>query len=530
MMTRPRISRDIQSLISRPTTVILFLMLVSVLLRLHAFGGPIPGSHGWLTAHTIITNHIWQQDGLNTYKYNPVYSFSNQTDKNLRSLASGLADAEGNYYYVSYPPFSFYLSYLFINISRLNYSFESFYILNIIIQTLISFLLYALICSLYRTNYTNHICKPALAGSALYIFSTQNLWCHLFVYFADTLIQLLWVSIIFFSFHIFRRNKTNSKKYLFLLSISIFLAVYTEWLGLFAAFTLFMISAGMSFKHSTYLKVALLIAFSTSLALILTITQFSHVDGLESFINTSVSKYSDRNGYNYSSFYFTQLKITRLGLHYLRMPKTNLFLIVTLSLIALSFLKSVKTQRIPDHLFIIFSILTPILLHHSVFLEFSSMHDFSTLKTSVLFCVIAAFLFQLNSSLLRTNNLSHVKITSFAFSVFILVNILSYYTHISFSSKSTLKEASSIIGSSSDSTEVLFAMSKGDRENGVMVFMGDDRAFSTQIQMLTKRNILAVPSRDQAMSTLKTLGAQKAKIFLFDQHGILTGIESIHSQ
>ena len=154
--------------------VLLALFSITIWMRIGAFQDPIKGTHVWLTAHTAMTMQIWDKGGIASYHFNPVYTFDTPSDKHLRSLASGLSDQEGNFYYVSYPPFSFLLAYAFIQSLRLEPDMGALQTLSLLIQLLTSWLLYILVCRLFQQPIRSKIYYPALVASTIYLFLPRH--------------------------------------------------------------------------------------------------------------------------------------------------------------------------------------------------------------------------------------------------------------------------------------------------------------------------------------------------------------------
>ena len=65
--------------------------------------------HEWITAHTLLTCQIWEENGgPSAYNFNPVYTYPGEGNGH-RDVLGGVAAKNGDVYYVSYPPFTFYL-------------------------------------------------------------------------------------------------------------------------------------------------------------------------------------------------------------------------------------------------------------------------------------------------------------------------------------------------------------------------------------------------------------------------------------
>ena len=70
--------------------------------------------HEFATATALRIIQIWYDNGIEKYNYNPVMNYNTPVDKfiNNEANASGkMLDADGNYYYVSHPPFAYYFPY-----------------------------------------------------------------------------------------------------------------------------------------------------------------------------------------------------------------------------------------------------------------------------------------------------------------------------------------------------------------------------------------------------------------------------------
>ena len=517
-----------EKILSTPYFIISVFFLLTIFIRFSAFNGPIQGSHAWLTAHTAITLELWDKHGVADSKFSPIYTYENSTNRNMRSLASGLPDQDGNYYYVSYPPFSFFLGYFLTKVLFLPININSLQIINIALHYITAILLYILTCILYRKD-SSKLFLPALIASCIYIFSAQSLWCHTYMYFADTLIQPIWTAQILLAFYILRRRNYSDKKLVIIFFIINFLSVYTEWLGFFTSLTILTLSLVFNLTAKKAYYVTLVIVMSTCLALGLTLAQYSAINGLEEFISASIEKYTSRSGHQYDDFYFTKIEILILLRHYWRLHFPILIFIIFMSFSSVIIYRNLKSGSLKDHLFILLLLLLPILIHHSAFIEFSSMHDFSTLKTLIAFSLIAAFIFNLNLRL--TNSYQQKKLflyTSLPILIVLLaLNILLFLRQLNDSPETIFSLLSKQIGSSTNQNEAVYAISKYDRDNGVIIFMGTDRAFSPQIQFLTKRNILAVADRQTAISHMRSSGNSHARIFILDVYGQIIGIDTL---
>ena len=119
---------------SRSIAILLLLFAFSVFARAPKLNGYLGWHHQWLSAHTLLTLTIWDENGIANHNFNPVYTFGNPRDKHIQSLTSGIPDEKGDYYYVSYPPFSFLLAYFCLSVVQAPISPYSIYALNLLLH------------------------------------------------------------------------------------------------------------------------------------------------------------------------------------------------------------------------------------------------------------------------------------------------------------------------------------------------------------------------------------------------------------
>ena len=509
--------------------LILGFFAVTLVLRLDAFREPVKGSHAWLSAHTVMTLQIWNEGGISNYNFSPVYTYDATNNKHLRSLASGLSDPAGNYYYVSYPPFSFLLAYAFVLVFQLAPSLTAIQVLNVLMHLAISWMLYAMVCRLFYRKIRHQIFYPALTASILYLFSAQALWCHGYMYFADTVIQTLWVAGLLLVFEIFFYGKSTSWPHLIALGITLFLACYTEWLGYFYAASLFLVACRFSFENRVHLRLVFISVIAVTSALSLTVFQYAQIDGLSAFIDASLNKYVDRSGYQTNQFYYIKLQLMYVLRHYwrLHLPYIGLLLFLLLALFTHRERPTLQGKR--ERRTIFFLIVTPIILHHAVFLEFSKMHDFALLKSLVFFCLAIAVLLHHNlESTLDTFKKTFAAFSGAVIAILLALNLYTYYKYDAAVTTDKFRVAADAINNHASKHESIYFVSQNDRENGTMVYMGSQRAFSPQVQLLSMRNALAVKNADAALQHMKEYNLQNGIVFTLDVWGFVS--DSLHIQ
>ncbi|MEX1000766.1 MAG: hypothetical protein WDZ35_01480 [Crocinitomicaceae bacterium] len=373
--------------------ILFAVFILSLQLRKENVSAPLSPEHEWITAHTLITLEIWEENGgPAAYNFNPIYAYPGKGNRGIAMLG-GVSDQEGYHYYVSYPPFSFIFAYYS---SQLFGGTDVYHLraINLIIHFITAFLIYLLIRGFYRNDFDRLALAPLLVA-CMYLLSTGTLWAHSVLYFADILVQPLILLIFLLFSRIIQQKVKNQSWMLFYLGITIFFAVYTEWIALFMAFFggLFFFICYLKSRSKLYLKSFVTIALSASLSLGLTVFQYSTISGFDQFKQVSSNKYEERSGHataektaaafnleNPEAFKLLRANVDRNFLMAENLLGISFFLL-------LPFLFWRKSRnRIPPlsaTLFILSLLLISILIHYLLFYNFNALHNFSNLKTGL---------------------------------------------------------------------------------------------------------------------------------------------------
>jgi hypothetical protein len=166
---------------------------------------------------------------------------------------------------------------------------------------------------------------------------------------------------------------------------------YTEAMGVLFAFSL-VLYAIFHFREKTIRNAAIIAAAGTSAALCLTLVQYSQIAGLEELIKRLTSTYTARSGLC-SGIDACQ----RIFSHYADgFGWLLLVLVVTSVAILGKDLLGTATVRLGKmEKAGLWLAIAPAILHHLIFFNFTSIHDFSVLKDVVFFALIAGMLFYL---------------------------------------------------------------------------------------------------------------------------------------
>ena len=353
---------------------------------------PMSRHHEWISAHTLLTLKIWEKEGIANHYFSPVYAFSNPGDIGSNFLG-GVVDQNNRGYYVSYPPFAFILPYVVFRVMQVPMDHHSLQWFSLAIHFCVAFTLLLIINLLSGRRLGDGLFIPSFAAYGAYLFMPGALWFHSNVYFCDTLVQMFFVLLVYLYLLMYKAQKI-SKWLLTSFGLCVFAAVYTEWLGLFVAFSLFICTAVLCFKNrQKYMPVAIAIALCTTLPLLTTVWQYAQISGFDNLIETSAEKYANRSGHSKADISDHGLNdsnpysIPILKQHYETsygpfFPLIRFSAILLALVLASQYLR--KRENAADSLLLVVTgVMLPIALHHFVFYNFTVVHDFSTLKTGV---------------------------------------------------------------------------------------------------------------------------------------------------
>ncbi len=377
--------------------VLLCAFALSVQVRSFNLNQPLGRHHEWISAHTLLTLNIWEHGGgPDAFHFSPVYTFDEPGNKNIPILG-GVADQKGDYYYVSYPPLAFLAPYYTFKITGAPMTAASLQTFGLVLHFFTALLFYLLLLQLFKRSWYDNLYFPAILGYLLYLFASGHLWFHSNVYFVDVLMQFFFMAQLYVYYYVFTRNGSVPRSIWILTAVVTFCAVYTEWLGLFAAFTAFLVAAWRYFsrKEKRFLTFGLLLSGAVVLSLGCTLYAYSSIHGWDAFVQASLHKLKLRSGHagaegsEYGFSIRNPESYTYLRQHY-DANYLHIFPLLTIfvgiyALIAVYRKKYLPGFRETGMLLLVFF---PLLLHHLFFFNFNAVHDFSTLKTGTLFFLL----------------------------------------------------------------------------------------------------------------------------------------------
>lgn len=359
-------------LLSLPKSYLLYFLLIvgtSMLLRWDGPADQRGGIHFWLSAQCLQTFEIWEENGVLTYAGNPVETYPEAS--NMHQPVPGhtfLADAQGQYYYTSYPPLGLLLPYAVHQALHINPSVISLRIWSLILYLSCLLLLFAWLWQVSPDHW-------ALIGTAAFAFSPGPLYYLSHIYFSDML-ALFWLFALLWAV---QRQLRGQNMWLWLIVLN-FCACYTEWLGM-----LFALVAGVWLSR-TQKSSRWFWSFGISglAALGLCIFQYSQIAGLDALLAQWLGRLNTQSGADISIW-------QGLGQGFFLNQFRN-YGVVILGIGAL-LIVSIWQKKLPQKWPILLSLaLVAPFAHQLLFLQFGYLHDFAGLKSGPFWLLLLVWL------------------------------------------------------------------------------------------------------------------------------------------
>ncbi|MDQ3099587.1 MAG: hypothetical protein M3Q44_07635 [bacterium] len=412
------------------TLIILSIISIySIAIRLPNLGRPISmAHHEWLTAHTLITVDNFAQHGAFYYFLSPIYSYDNLGDRYTEIFSNkGIQDFRGYSYYVSYPPFGFIFPYIFFKLFFITPSVFGLHIFNILLSFAGAFALYLTISLIGKHKWRDGLYFPGVIVFSLYLFSKIALWYQSNVYFLDMLAQALMTGGIYLVVLYFTKENP-SKRLIYWIGILTFFIAYTEWIGFFFAISILILCVSRFQQHRLLIFV---VVTAASASLLMTLTQYSLIEGPAALFTEMKTKYLIRSGFDeakseYGITIYNPDSRRALLEWYKQGFSQIIFIIEALAVIAVVVSRSVRKLFTKLEGTFLLLCLLPVAMHHIIFFNFTVIHEFSVVKGATFLAALAAILYsKINSHLGRKSLINGILALYIVYSA-ITVSSLEY--------------------------------------------------------------------------------------------------------
>lgn len=471
----------------RSLLVLLAAFALSVVVRLPQLDRPLSAHHEYCTAFTLIALTNWHNDGFAAHHGMPSGGFVEEgktfhpTDvfsPNERALAV---------YYYSHPPLAYDLPYVVFKALSVAPNALGLQVFNLFFHLLTCIALYHVLSAVVRDR-----SSPApLFAAVLYAFMPAPLWFHGNAYMSDMFVQNFWVLHLVFALRLFQQGAAWTKPMLALFGLSLFLTVYTSWLGVFAAaaslvlaFVLF-----VKGKRALLFPVLLTTACAVLLALALTTWRYLQVVDAEALLAHFAQRFAVRGSFALPEGPWPHLH--QLLINY-RMGFLPVLLLLLVVLIGWSWRRSRPHVGAYDlKLFVALTGL-PVLLDHSFLLQYAE-HDFAALKAGPLLCGLGAI--GLAQWRVRWATIGLIATCVAGVLYFYRINPLPGFDGGRYAEE---QELGRFIAAHAANDEVVFAI---------------DLSTEPQVTWYARRNVIGVRSMEDARTILEERGLQRAVVF-----------------
>lgn len=238
--------------------------------------------HDWLTSHTVLVTRIWQMTGLAANHYSLVTNWPNPADLGIPHGLSSVTDARGHTFFLSFPPFGFYISYALFQLTGQGASVLPLRLLMMLLASLGAWALARAVRQAWGRGEDSEL--PSLIAAGVFLLCPTSL-----VYFGSAFFPLI-LSIPLWMFLLAEATRQPAPRP-WLLALTTFVLCYTDWLGYLAVlpFTWYWL------RRRQFVSIAAALA-PAALALGLTLLTYSSIAGWDAMVASMQEKYLLRAG------------------------------------------------------------------------------------------------------------------------------------------------------------------------------------------------------------------------------------------
>lgn len=249
------------------------------------------------TLHVLLTMETMAETPAKTHKFLPIVTLGAPSDKFV-SWGAAKFDKQGNGIYTSFPPLGFVIPYATLRAFSMPPSINSLFLFNILTQFASVFLAFGLAITLCRhmrlSRQSSNV--AAFVATLPYIFSTEVLYSHGYVYWGHSLFQ---VFILLFLTLVIRQafsGKPLSVLQGVATGLSVVLMCATEWTGFLVCAALpFALWFARSVPPTTRRALSVIVICSAGATGLLLLAWFASSIGLDVLLDALHSRFVARN-------------------------------------------------------------------------------------------------------------------------------------------------------------------------------------------------------------------------------------------
>lgn len=472
------------------------LFAVSVIIKLPHLNRPLSKHHEFNPAVVLICIDTWNQNGGPSYTgYTPVFNYSNEGDLYLPINKGMVHDAKGNSIYISFGSGFFLYPYYFFKVFGLPATPLSLQIFTLILCLISAFLVFSIAVKLFNENQTTGY-FASLVTVFVFLFNPAVLWYFGNGYDHEIMTYPFFLAAVnmFVSFVKNDRKIGNGK--IFLYALIILAGIFCDWLMLlWCAVTVSY--AILKFRQDRkWTKYIFWVSFAVLLSAAVVFSVFIRYIGADQYFSNLVSRLQKRTvaGNNlYDIVIYAKAIIT----HYF----TSYFpVFLLLGLFAFISRNKINIQNLRVHTPLVF--LSGIigftgLLHHIIFMNFSAVHEFSVIKSSLFLSICCGVL--IRAAVIN-------KQLKIALLLFFLAASVSQFYYINPAGKRSWN------GDRYDSSKQIGEIIKKNAEPGEVIFV-DDKTMRAQLNYYAKRSTIFAGSLNDARKRMNELNRLKNAVW-----------------
>jgi hypothetical protein len=480
----------------------------SVLVRLPLLNKPLSHPREWLSATVLRHLQIWHEEGIARAHFAPITTYPGQANKNINNEALDHTDAEGNYFYTSFPPFAYYVPYVIFEMLHIYPAVLPLQIFSLALHFISGLLIYCIVRLVLQC--VEQPCYPAVIAFAVYIFCPVTLWLQANVYMSDIFAQVFFIAGIYLLVRWARYGPTGISSYV-VFGVLVFGFVYSEWLGVFFASSV-VVYGWLNRRKSGMKGLLAAAALGAGAALGLTVWQYSGISGFHSFWVASQNRFLLRSGIGAQldlNLHLWSLLGWLLVLTYYLLAYTTDFALLALWAALKNRGRDLTVSR-DTKMALFFGAVLPVLLHHLVFFNFTAAHEFSVLKAAPFIAITAGLLAWRLWESAPCARISTVVLRSVVCFSVVLCCLASIFEYRMLAGPSTpaYKEIGDFIAKNAGPDEIVFA----EYQRRVQ----DSGRPLPQIVLYAHRNVAVWQDENQARQLARLNGVPKIVVFEID--------------
>lgn len=497
---------------------------LSIYIRMPYMERPLGRIEEWSTANDLRYIQIWYEEGGLKNKFALNSNYPNPADKhiinNINNDPSTIYhDKFGNYYYVSFPPFSLMFPYFIFKIFRITPDIMPLKWIGVFLQFVAAFFLYRIVGVVCKHSGLRYHRLAGLLAFLIYTFSSGPLFWWANVYIPEIAVQSLFAISLYLFLRIIWSDRPKRRHYA-LFGIAHFFMGYAEWLGLFFGAVIILYCL-LHLKEMRY-RVLFWLTLITSIAPVaLTLWQYAEVNSFEALIKAMVARYRQRGGglLTGSRWQALHWPLWQIVLNY-HIASYGYFLGVMAALAAgVLSMRNFKFRILTPAFYGAFA---PAILYNIIFFNVVHLHAFYVLESGLGIGMLAGLL----SAIFLTGMTARISSRTFKgalcvclallFATATLLSVSRYKSDFEYTNPS-FKLIGQYIGGLTPRRAMIFLGA------GRTKFMGELYQVAPEVVWYAHRNIATWTNEADALALMKLNGVRRAAVFELDTTNLQGG-------